>query len=280
MRLLFLGDIVGRTGREAVITLLPDLRRRLDLDFVVVNGENAAHGFGITETIARSLHEAGVDCITTGNHIWDKREIIAYIERDQRLLRPINFPDGTPGKGAVILQARDGRRVLVINLMGRLFMDPLGDPFPGLDRLLKQNPLGRGVQAIIVDVHGEASSEKMAIGHFCDGRASLVIGTHTHIPTADGQILPGGAAYQTDAGMCGDYDSVIGMEKAPATAKIVRKMPGDRLAPAEGPATICGAYVETDDLTGLATRIDPVRVGGRLSQSLPEVTARRPASAF
>jgi metallophosphoesterase (TIGR00282 family) len=277
MRLLFLGDVVGRSGRDAVIARLPELRRRLDLDFVVVNGENAAHGFGINESIARELHEAGVDCITTGNHIWDKREIIGYIERDNRLLRPINFPEGTPGKGAVILQARDGRKVLVINVMGRLFMDALDNPFPGLDRLLKQNPLGRSVQAIIVDVHGEASSEKMAIGHFCDGRASLVVGTHTHIPTADVQILPGGSAYQTDAGMCGDYDSVIGMEKAPAVAKFIRKMPGDRLAPAEGPATICGAYVETDDLTGLATRIEPLRAGGRLSQTIPDVTVRRPA---
>jgi metallophosphoesterase (TIGR00282 family) len=277
MRLLFLGDIMGRTGREAVIAGLPDLRRRLDLDFIVVNGENAAHGFGISETIARDLYEAGVDCITTGNHIWDKKEIISYIERDQRLLRPINFPDGTPGRGAVILQARDGRRVLVVNLMCRLFMDPLDNPFPGLDRLLRQNPLGRAVQAIIVDVHGEASSEKMAIGHFCDGRASLVIGTHTHTPTADEQVLPGGTAYQTDAGMCGDYDSVIGMEKGPAVAKFVRKMPGERLAPAEGPATICGAFVETDDLTGLARRIAPVRVGGRLSQALPDVVARRAA---
>jgi metallophosphoesterase (TIGR00282 family) len=277
MRLLFLGDIMGRTGREAVVAQLPELRRRLDLDFVAVNGENAAHGFGISETIATELHAAGVDCITTGNHIWDKKEIISYIERDQRLLRPINYPDGTPGRGAVVLQARDGRRVLVVNLMCRLFMDPLDNPFTGLDRVLKQNPLGRGAAAIIVDVHGEATSEKMAFGHFCDGRASLVIGTHTHIPTADSMIMPGGTAYQTDAGMCGDYDSVIGMEKGPALAKFLRKMPGERLTPAEGPATICGAFVETDDLTGLAKRIAPVRVGGRLSQALPEVVARRPA---
>ena len=277
MRLLFLGDIMGRTGREAVIAQMPELRRKLDLDFVVVNGENAAHGFGISETIAKDLHGAGVDCITTGNHVWDKKEIIAYIERDQRLLRPINFPEGTPGKGAVILQARDGRRVLVVNLMCRLFMDALGDPFAALDKVLKQNPMGRAAQAVIVDVHGEANSEKMAFGHFCDGRASLVIGTHTHVPTADNQIMPGGTAYMTDAGMCGDYDSVIGMQKEAAVAKFVRKMPGERLTPAEGPATICGAFVETDDLTGLAKRIMPVRVGGRLDQALPQVVSRRPA---
>ena len=268
---------MGRTGREAVIEQMPELRRKLDLDFVVVNGENAAHGFGISESIAKDLHAAGVDCITTGNHIWDKKEIIAYIERDNRLLRPINFPDGTPGKGAVILQARDGRRVLVVNLMCRLFMDALGDPFAALDKVLKQNPMGRAAQAVIVDVHGEANSEKMAFGHFCDGRASLVIGTHTHVPTADCQIFPGGTAYMTDAGMCGDYDSVIGMQKEASLAKFVRKMPGERLTPAEGPATICGAFVETDDLTGLAKRILPVRVGGRLDQALPVVVSRRPA---
>jgi metallophosphoesterase (TIGR00282 family) len=182
MRMLFLGDIMGRTGREAVIARMPELRRTLDLDFVVVNGENAAHGYGISETIARDLFESGVDCITTGNHIWDKKEIIGYLERDNRLLRPINFPEGTPGKGAVILQARDGRRVLVVNVMCRLFMDALGDPFAALDKVLKQNPMGRAAQAVIVDVHGEANSEKMAFGHFCDGRASLVIGTHTHVP--------------------------------------------------------------------------------------------------
>jgi len=279
MRLLFLGDIMGKAGREAVIAQVPDLRRRLDLDFVAVNAENAAHGFGISEAIATELLSAGVDCVTTGNHIWDKREIVSFIERDQRLLRPINYPEGTPGRGAVLLPARDGRRVLVVNIMCRLYMDALDNPFAALDRVLKLHPLGRGAQAIIVDIHGEATSEKMAFGHFCDGRASLAIGTHTHIPTADALIMPGGTAYQTDAGMCGDYDSVIGMEKGPALAKFVRKMPGERLAPAEGAATVCGAFVETDDLTGLARRIVPVRVGGKLAQSLPEVAQRRPVLA-
>jgi len=279
MRLLFLGDIMGKVGREAVIARLPDLRRRLDLDFVAANAENAAHGFGISEAIATELFAAGVDCVTTGNHIWDKREIVSYIERDQRLLRPINYPEGTPGRGAALLQARDGRRVLVVNLMCRLYMDALDNPFAALDRVLKLNPLGRGAAAIIVDVHGEATSEKMAFGHFCDGRASLVIGTHTHIPTADALIMPGGTAYQTDAGMCGDYDSVIGMEKGPALAKFLRKMPGERLTPAEGPATVCGAFVETDDLTGVALRIVPLRIGGKLAQSMPEVVARRPVLA-
>jgi metallophosphoesterase (TIGR00282 family) len=260
-----------------VIARRPELRRTLDLDFVIANGENAAHGYGISEAIAKDLLAAGVDCITTGNHIWDKKEIVSFLERDQRLLRPINFPEGTPGKGAVLLQARDGRKVLVINLMCRLFMDALDNPFPPLDKALRQTPLGRGAHAIVVDVHGEANSEKMAFGHYCDGRASLVIGTHTHVPTADCQIFPGGTAYMTDAGMCGDYDSVIGMEKSASISRFVRKMPGERLTPAEGPATVCGAFVETDDLTGLAKRIAPVRVGGRLDQALPDVVARRPA---
>ncbi len=225
---------MGRTGREAVIANMPDLRRKLDLDFVVVNGENAAHGFGISETIAKELFAAGVDCITTGNHVWDKKEIIPYIEQEPRLLRPINYPDGTPGKGAVILQARDGRRVLVVNLMCRLFMDALGDPFAALDKVLKQNPMGRAAQAVIVDVHGEANSEKMAFGHFCDGRASLVIGTHTHVPTADCQIFPGGTAYMTDAGMCGDYDSVIGMQKEASVTKVRARDARRTLRPGRG----------------------------------------------
>ena len=269
MRFLFLGDIMGRTGREAVIAEMPGLRRKLDLDLVVVNGENAAHGFGISETIAKELFASGVDCITTGNHVWDKKDIIPYIEQEPRLLRPINYPDGTPGKGAVILQARDGRRVLVVNLMCRLFMDALGDPWAALDKVLKQNPMGRAVQAVIVDVHGEANSEKMAFGHFCDGRASLVIGTHTHVPTADCQIFPGGTAYMTDAGMCGDYDSVIGMKKATAIARFVRKMPTERLSPAEGEATVCGLLVETDPASGLAVSAAPVRLGGRLAEAMP-----------
>ena len=268
MKILLCGDVVGRAGRAAVTEHVPELRRILGLDFVAVNGENAAAGFGITDKICAELYAAGVDAITTGNHVWDRREIIAYIASDPRLLRPANFPRGTPGRGSHIYQLADGRRVFLANLMARLFMDALDDPFAEVEALLAEQRLGE-VDAIIVDFHGEATSEKMAMGQLLDGRVSLVVGTHSHVPTADAQILPRGTAYQTDAGMCGDYDSVIGMQKAAAVARFVTKMPGERLQVAEGPATLCGVVVETDDATGLARRIAPVRMGGRLIPSLP-----------
>jgi metallophosphoesterase (TIGR00282 family) len=268
VNLLFLGDVVGRSGREALVKHLPTLRNRLALDFVVANGENAAHGFGITERTARDLYDCGVDCITTGNHVWDQREILATIDGDPRLLRPINFPRGTPGRGIGVFTV-GRRRVVVVNVMTRLFMDPLDDPFAALEAVFATQKLGAGVDVLLVDVHGEATSEKMALGHVSDGRASLVVGSHSHVPTADAQILPGGTAYQTDAGMCGDYDSVIGMKKEPAIQRFVRKMPGERLSPAEGEGTLCGVFAEIDPATGRARRVGPVRVGGRLQPALP-----------
>lgn len=274
MRILFLGDIVGRAARLAVAQQVPVLRERLGLDFVIVNGENAAHGFGITPKIAEELFDAGVDCLTTGNHVWDQREIIAAIDGEARLVRPANFPAGTPGRGATILQASDGGRVLVINLMARLFMDPLDDPFTTADRLLDGLEMPREVDAIVVDFHGEATSEKMALGHYLDGRVSLVVGTHTHVPTADLQILPGGTAYQSDAGMCGDYDSVIGMTKDAPIGRFLKKVPSERLTPAEGPPTLCGVVIETDPATGLCRRAEPLRIGGRLTPTLPNLTPR------
>lgn len=273
MRVLFLGDVVGRSGREAVIRHLPRLRETLDPDLVVVNGENAAGGYGIQDKIAREFYEAGVDCLTTGNHVWDQKELVATIDRDPRLLRPLNYPEGTPGRGAVMLTTRAGRKVLVICLLARLFMDALDEPFNAVDRFLRAYRLGGGVDAIILDFHGEATSEKMAMGHFLDGRVSLVVGTHSHIPTADHQILPGGTAYLTDAGMCGDYDSVIGMKKELSVARFVRRLPTEKMTPAEGEATVCGVFVDTDDRTGLARRIEPVRIGGRLGQSLPTLAS-------
>lgn len=269
MRLLFLGDVVGRSGREAVLKHLPAFKRDLDPDVVVINGENSAGGYGIHDKIAQEFFTAGVDCITTGNHIWDQKELIGTIDREPRLLRPVNYPEGTPGKGTVLLQARTGRKVLVVCVLARLFMDALDDPFGAMERVMRQVRLGGSVDAIIVDFHGEATSEKMAMGHFLDGRASLVVGTHSHIPTADAQILPGGTAYLTDAGMCGDYDSVIGMKKEVSVARFVRRLPTEKMTPAEGEATVCGLFVETDDRTGLAIAIEPVRVGGRLRQSVP-----------
>ncbi len=267
MKLLFCGDIVGRSGRDVVTSNLPRLRQELDLDFVVANGENAAGGFGITEKICTELFAAGVDAISGGNHSWDQREALALIEREPRLLRPQNFPAGTPGRGAAIFPARGGRKVMVLNVMGRLFMDALDDPFACVDRELAKQRLGGTVDAIILDVHAEATSEKMAMGHFADGRVSLCVGTHTHVPTADTMILPGGTAYQSDAGMCGDYDSVIGMNKTVPIQRFTRKLPTERLSAANGEGTLCAVFVETDDKTGLALKIAPLRLGGRLSEA-------------
>jgi metallophosphoesterase (TIGR00282 family) len=271
MRLLFCGDLLGRSGRDAIAEHVPLLRQRLNLDFVVANGENAAHGFGITPKMCEDLFGIGVDVITLGNHSWDQREIIPYLDAEPRVLRPRNYPQGTPGKGAGIYPAPRGKKVMVIQVMGRLFMDPLDDPFAAVEGELARQRLGTTVHAVILDVHCEASSEKMALGHYVDGRVSMVVGSHSHIPTADAQIFPKGTAYQTDAGMCGDYDSVIGMKKEVAMMRLVRKMPGERLSPAEGPGTLCAVFVETDDVTGLAKRIEPVRVGGRLAPAMPEV---------
>lgn len=277
MRFLLCGDIVGRRAREAVASEVPRLRRELALDFVVANGENAAHGFGITDSICAELYAGGVDVITTGNHIWDRREIMTYIGGDPRLLRPINFPPGAPGNGFGIYALPDGRKMMVVNAMARLFMDAIDDPFAALDRLLAEHKLG-AVAAILLDFHGEASSEKNAMGHFCDGRVSAVLGTHCHVPTADHRILAKGTAYMTDVGMCGDYESVIGMQKEPAIARFVRKLPGERLEVAPGEPTICGAVVETDDSSGLACAIWPLRLGGRLDPVIPPRTRRLIAS--
>jgi metallophosphoesterase (TIGR00282 family) len=268
MRILFLGDIVGRAGRDAVGAALPRLREALRLDLAVVNVENASHGFGCAPDMAEKLLAAGADVLTLGNHAWDRKELAGYIETQPRLIRPLNFPPGTPGHGSVIVDLPDGRRALVLQAMGRLFMEPNDDPFRLTAELLGRHRLGVSVQAIVADLHGEASSEKMAYGHSFDGRVSLVVGTHTHVPTADHQILPGGTAFQSDAGMCGDYDSVIGMDKAVAAARFWRRVPGERLAPAEAEATICGVFVQTNDQTGLALSIAPIRLGGRLSQAM------------
>ena len=269
MKVLYIGDVVGKSGRKVVLDHLPRLRDELSLDFAIVNGENAAHGFGITGAICEQFFDAGADVITTGNHAWDQREIIDYIGTEPRLLRPINYPEGTPGQGMGEYQTADGKKVIVIQAMGRLFMDPLDDPFASVTRAMLNKKLGENVDFVMVDIHAEATSEKMAMGHHVDGRASMVVGTHSHIPTADAQILPGGTAYQTDAGMCGDYNSVIGMTVGPAIGRFTSKMPTQRLEPAAGEGTLCAVFVETDDATGLATTISPVRVGGRLREVMP-----------
>ncbi len=266
MNILFLGDIVGRSGRDAVAALVPRLRIEFTLDLVIVNAENASHGFGLAPDMAEALFAAGVDVLTLGNHAWDRREIIPYIEVTPRLIRPLNFPPGTPGAGSVVVELAGGRRALVLNAMGRLFMDPLDCPFRATAELLGRHRLGAGgtVQAIVADIHAEATSEKLAYAHSFDGRVSLVVGTHTHVPTADHRVLSGGTAFQCDAGMCGDYDSVIGMAKQGAATRFWRKMPGERLAPADGQATVSGLLAQVDDTTGHAIAVAPLRRGGVL----------------
>ncbi|MBY0297546.1 MAG: TIGR00282 family metallophosphoesterase [Methylobacterium sp.] len=269
MRLLFLGDVVGRPGRTVVSERLPALRERWRLDCVVINGENAAGGFGITEAICDELLDAGADAVTLGNHSFDQREALVFIERQPRLIRPANYPPGTPGRGATVVETRAGARVLVVNVMGRIFLDPLDDPFAAAEREVSACPLGAAADAVVVDVHAEATSEKEAFGHYLDGRATLVVGTHTHVPTADHRILPGGTAYLSDAGMCGDYDSVLGMHKDEPLRRFLQKTPGARLEAASGEGTLCGIAVETDDATGLARRVAAVRLGPHLEETWP-----------
>jgi metallophosphoesterase (TIGR00282 family) len=269
MRILFVGDVVGRSGRTAVLERLPGLIKDWTLDLVVVNGENAAGGFGITEAIYNEMIDAGADAITLGNHSWDQREALVFIERAPRLIRPLNYPKGTPGRGAALVEAKTGKRALVINAMGRIFMDALDDPFAAVERELSACPLKSGADAIILDMHCEATSEKQAMGYFCDGRVSLVVGTHTHCPTADHRIMPGRTAFVSDVGMTGDFESVIGMNKDEPLNRFLRKIPGAKFEPASGPATLCGLAVETDDVTGLASKVGAVRLGGILEQALP-----------
>ena len=273
MRFAFFGDVVGRAGRDALAEHLPGLKRKLDLEFVIINAENASAGFGVSENSARQLFDAGADCLTLGNHSWDQKEALTYIVREPRLIRPINYPPlaDAPGRGANLFETALGKRILVMNVLGLVNMASMDDPFAAVDKQLESCPLGMACDAIVVDMHAEATSEKMAMGHFCDGRATLVVGTHTHVPTGDHQILPNGTAYQTDAGACADYDSVIGMDKEEPLRRFTTRIGKERYKPASGPATICGVYVESDDRTGLATRIEPIRIGGRLSQSLPQL---------
>jgi 2',3'-cyclic-nucleotide 2'-phosphodiesterase len=270
MRILFIGDIVGRAGRVCVLERLPGLIADWKLDLVAINGENAAGGFGITEAIYNELIDAGADAITLGNHSWDQREALVFIERAPRLIRPVNYPAGAPGRGAALIESKNGKRVLVINAMGRIFMDALDDPFAVVERELAACPLGAAADAVILDIHGEATSEKQAIAYFCDGRVSLTVGTHTHAPTADHRILPGGSAFVSDVGMTGDYDSVIGMNKDEPLNRFLTKIPGSRFEPASGPATLCAIAVETDDASGLARKVAAVRLGGLLEQAQPD----------
>lgn len=271
MRLLYCGDVVGQAGRKVVSTYIAYLRKHLKIDFIVVNGENAAHGFGITSNICNQLFALKIDAITMGNHVWDQRETVNFIDQEKRLLRPLNVPSGTPGLGSYVYTAINKRKVLVVLIMGRLFMGTVNDPFAAIEEELRKYHLGHNVDAIILDMHAEATSEKQSMGVFLDGRVSMVVGSHTHVPSADARILPSGTAYQTDAGMCGDYDSVIGMEKTTALARFLRFTPAERLQPATGKGALCGLFVETDDITGLAIRAEPLRIGQGIIETIPEL---------
>lgn len=265
MKILFLGDVMGRSGRRAIAERLTGIRERLKLDFVVVNGENATSGAGLTPDHALGLFAAGIDVLTLGDHAFDQRDMLSHIDREPRLIRPLNFAKGAPGQGARVFDVPGGRKILIAQVLGQVFMKrPFDDPFSAVDTVLRKHPLGGLVQASLVDMHCEATSEKMAMGHFCDGRASIVVGTHTHVPTADAMILPGGTAYQTDAGMCGDYASVIGMDKEEPLRRFITGMSKGRFQPATGEATLSGLYVETDDRSGRAVVARMFRDGGRL----------------
>lgn len=270
MKLLFLGDVMGRAGRAAVSEHLGRLRAELRLDIVIVNGENATSGSGLSPDHAKGLLQAGADCITLGDHAFDQKDMLTFVEQEPRIIRPLNFAKSAPGRGVYIASDARGRRVLVTQVLGQVFMKrPFDDPFSALDEVLRRHPLGGQIHASVVDIHCEATSEKMAIGHFCDGRASVVVGTHTHVPTADVMILPAGSAYQSDAGMCGDYNSVIGMDKAEPLRRFITGMSKTRFTPAVGDASLCGLYVEIDDASGLAKMAKAIRVGGRLAPSTP-----------
>ena len=274
MKILFLGDVMGRSGRTGIIEKLDKLRADWKLDFVVVNGENASNGAGLTTTHAKALLDAGADVLTLGDHAFDQKDMMQFCEAEPRIIRPLNFSKSAPGKGARVFEASRGRKVLVGQALGQVFMKrPFDDPFSALDTVLKAHPMGGNVNASLIDIHCEATSEKMAVGHFCDGRVSIVVGTHTHVPTSDTMILPGGTAFQSDAGMCGDYNSVIGMDKAEPLRRFITGMPKARFEPANGEATLSGIYVETDDRTGKAVRVEAVRQGGRLSQQGPRPLA-------
>lgn len=269
MRILFLGDIVGQAGRRLVTDSLPAFRKRYHVDFVIADGDNAAHGFGLTNGICQDLFTAGVDVITSGNHGWVSREIRPFLDTERRLLRPANYPAGGPGKGAGLYTMDDGRKVAVLHLQGRVYMDSIDNPFHAAAAWTDSVRLGRDVQAMVIDIHAEATSEKMAMGQFCDGKVSFVVGSHTHIPTADAQVLPNGTAYLTDAGMCGCFDSVIGMDKEEPVKRFLTNIVSEKYSPAKGDAAVCGAVVDTDDKTGLASAIYMVRYGARIQESLP-----------
>jgi len=269
MNILILGDIMGPSGREAIIKKLPNLIKKKNLDFVIVNGENAADpGVGITKKNTEEFFEAGTDVITTGNHVWDQKETMEFIASEKRLLRPENLIEGSPGVGTGIFISKNNKKVAVINLMGNIFMKKCEDVFEAAKKFIQTVKLKRDADFIIVDLHGEITSEKMAMGYLFDGKATMVVGTHTHVPTSDHRIMEKGTAYQTDIGMCGDYNSVIGMNRDNSLKKFLKDFSAKKHYPALGEASISGLMVQADDKTGLAKKIEPIIVGGVLENRI------------
>ena len=266
MNILFLGDIVGNSGCNAIKTFLPNIIKLNKINFVVANGENAAkEGVGITENIVNELISCGIDVITTGNHVWDKKETFEFIKDQKRLLRPLNLSNDAPGEGFGIFNSTGGYKVGVLNLMGNVFMKKCDDVFIKSKEFLEENKLSDKYDFLIVDFHGEITSEKMAIGHIFDGSATFVVGTHTHVPTNDGRVLDKGTAYLTDAGMCGDYNSVIGMNIENSINRFYKR-DSVKHFPAEGEATLCGAIIEANPKNGLASKISQFIFGGHLQK--------------
>lgn len=260
MRIIYTGDMVGRPGREAIFNNIAKLREMYNFDVLIVNTDNAAHGFGVTPGICRDLLEKGVTAIVTGDHVWNQREIIPFLDECKQIVRPLNYPDNLPGCGAREIELVNGKKIVVAEVVGRLFMEAVDCPAQAMDRLLKIYTLGKNINAIFVDIHAEATAEKIAFGHYLDGRVSAVIGSHTHVPTSDTMILPKGTAYQTDAGMCGDYSGVIGFDIQAPIDRLCRRYTGSKLAPLNGRGTLFGTFIETDDKTGLALKIEQIRL--------------------
>ena len=264
MRILFLGDVVGKSGCTSIKKNLKNIIKQKNIDFVIVNGENAAEGgVGISEKISNELFSYGVDVITTGNHVWDLKETAQYISRENKLLRPFNLPSATPGEGFGVYQVKNGLKIGVLNLMGNIFMKKCENVFESSVLFLKNNVLKKNFDFLVIDFHGEITSEKMAMGHFFDGKATLVVGTHTHVPTNDARVLKNGTAYLTDAGMCGDYNSVIGMNKENSLNRFLKK-DAVKHFPATGKASLCGLIVDANKKTGLADKIESFIFGGDL----------------
>ena len=260
MRIIYVGDIVGRAGREALLGNIDKLKEQYRFDVLIANTDNAAHGFGTTPGICRDLLEKGVSAIVTGDHVWNQREIIPFLDECKKIVRPLNYPENLPGCGAREIELANGRKILVAEVVGRLFMEAVDCPAQAMDKLLKSYTLGRNIDAIFVDIHAEATAEKIAFGHYLDGRVSAVVGSHTHVPTSDYMILPKGTAYQTDAGMCGDYSGVIGFETEAPIDRLCRRYTGSKLVALKGNGTLFGTYIETDDANGLATKIEQIKL--------------------